>query len=227
MVVKVGGDIPVEQSGLGCGIESHIIEDTSQSPIVLSFQIVAIAVFQHTDGQHILARTNIGCHIVFCRLLSAFVITHLLPVNPYERSTLGLLQTQENLLSLPLGGQSERLSVSSGWIVISRNKRRISLERSRHIAELCIAIAFHLPVAWHSDGAPLAVLEIRLEELLRHFLGSVGKEELPLSIERQMIRGQIVGVSFFLSFLKNSSVLDVIVNVLQILSVHLQRTSSK
>ena len=55
LVVEVGGDKPVKQAGLRRGIECHIVENTSQAPIVLTLQVVAITIFQHADGQRVLA----------------------------------------------------------------------------------------------------------------------------------------------------------------------------
>ena len=101
LVVKIGGYIPVEQARLGRGIERHIIEDTRQAPVVLSFQIVAVAIFKYTYRQKVLTRLYIRSYVVFGRLLTAFVITYLMTVYPYERSALCLFQTKEYLLSLP------------------------------------------------------------------------------------------------------------------------------
>ena len=77
------------------------------------------------------------------------------------------------------------------------------------------------------DGVPLAVLEVRLKESLRHLLGCVGKEETPIAIQRQMFFSEIISMSLLLVLLKHRGVLDVVIDMLQILSVRLQRASSK
>ena len=221
LVVEVGGDIPVEESRLGRGIERHIVADACQAPVVLSLEVVAVAVFQHAHGQHVLAGLHIGRHVVLGRLLSAFVVAHLLPVYPHERAALHLLHTKEHLLSLPFGGQGERLAIGSRGVVLAGHIGRISLERSRHIAELRVAIALHLPIAGHLYGSPFAVLEVRCKELLRHFLGRFDKQEAPRPVERQVVGSQIVGVALLLAFLEDRGVLDVVIHVLQILSTSL------
>ena len=77
------------------------------------------------------------------------------------------------------------------------------------------------------DGVPLAVLEVRLEESLRHLLGRVGKEETPIAIQRQMFLGKVISMSLLLVLLKHRGVLDVVIDMLQILSARLQRASCK
>ena len=227
LVVKVGGHVPVEEARLGCGIERHIVEDASQSPVVLTFQIITVTILHHTNSQHVLAGLQIGSHVIFSRFLSTLVIAYLLTVQPHKRAALCFLHTQEHLLSLPVGRQGEGLAISARWVIISRHKRRIRSEGSRHIAELRIAISLHLPVAGHMDGVPLAVLEVRLKESLRHLLGRVGKEETPIAIQRQMFLGKVISMSLLLVLLKHRGVLDVVIDMLQILSARLQRASCK
>ena len=222
LVVEVGGDIPVEQPRLGRGVERHVVEDAGQSPVVLPFQVIAVGVFQHADGQRVLARLHIGRHVVLSRLLTALVVAHLLAVQPDERGTLHLLQAQEYLLSLPFGGQGKRLAVSTRGVIFTGHEGRIGLEGCRHVAELRVAVARHLPVERHLYVVPLAVLEVGLEELLRHLLRRVGKQEAPRSVQRQVVVGQIVGMALLLAFFEDRGILNVIINVLQILGVCLQ-----
>ena len=69
------------------------------------------------------------------------------------------------------------------------------------------------------DGVPLAVLEVRLEESLRHLLRGVGKEKTPITIKRQMFLREIISVSLLLILFKDRGVLYVVIDMFQILSV--------
>ena len=168
---------------------------------------------------------QIRSHIIFRRFLSTLVVAHLLPVEPDEGCTLGFLHAQEHLLSLPSRWQSEGFSIGTRWVVFSRHKRRIRLERSSHIAEEWVAVTLHFPVTWHMNSGPLPILEVRRKEILRHLFRSIGKEKAPISIEGKMLTRQIIGVSFLLILLKNGGVFQIIIHVLQVLSIHLQRES--
>ena len=92
VLVQVCRHIPVEQTGLGRSIEIYIVEDASQAPVVLSLQIKAVAVFYHFHGQRVATFLQIARDVVFGRFLSAFVVAHLLTVDPQERGRRHLLE---------------------------------------------------------------------------------------------------------------------------------------
>ena len=146
ILIQIGSHIPVEQTGLGCGIEINIIEDASQAPVVLSFQIKAVAVFDDLHRQRVATFPQIACDVILGRFLSAFIVAHLLTVNPQERCRCHLLKTQKNLLPVPVGGNRESGAVSSCRVVVTWCLWRISLERCGYIAEQRVTVAPHLPV---------------------------------------------------------------------------------
>ena len=82
IAVKISGHIPVEQSGLGRGIEPYIVEDAGQPPVVLSFEVEAVAVFHDLHGQRVAPFLQEACDVVLGRLLSTLVVAHLLSVDP-------------------------------------------------------------------------------------------------------------------------------------------------
>ena len=227
MVVEVSGDEPVEQSCLGRSVERHVVADARQAPVVLPFEVVAVAVFHHAYGQHVLARSQEARHVVLRRLLSTLVVAHLLTVEPHERAALHLFQTQEHLSALPLCGQTEGLAIGTRGVVLAWHVGRVGLEWRRYVAELRVAVASHLPVERHGYSGPLAVLEVRREELRRHLLGRVGKEESPRPVQRQVVGRQVVGMALLLAFLEDRGIFDVVIQVFQVLGVRLQRAGSR
>ena len=85
ILVQVGCHIPVEQTGLGCGIEPDIIEDSCQAPVVLSLQIKAVAIFDNLHSQRVATFLQKACDVILGRFLGAFIVAHLLTVNPQKR----------------------------------------------------------------------------------------------------------------------------------------------
>ena len=144
--VQVCRHIPVEQTGLGRSIEIDIVEDASQAPVVLSFQIKAVAVFDDLHGQRVATFLQIRGDIVLGRLLGALVVTHLLTVDPQERGRRHLLEAQEYLLAIPVGWDGERGAIGSRGVVVTRGLWRVGLERCGYVAEQRVAVASHLPV---------------------------------------------------------------------------------
>ena len=226
LIVEVGGHKPVKQACLRGGIECHVVEDSGQSPVVLSLEVVAVAVFHHTHGQRVLAGLQIRRHVVFGWLLSTFVISHLFSVHPHERCALGLLHAQEHLASVPLAWQSECLAICTCGVILSRHPWRIGFERGRYVAKLRVAKSLHLPVARNGYVAPFAVFEAWHEEFLWHLFGGGGKVEAPLSVERHVVVGLVVGMTFLLTLFKHRGVLYIVVYMFQILGICLKHGCS-
>ena len=135
ILVQIGSHIPVEQTGLGRGIEINIVEDACQAPVVLTLEIKAVAVFDDLHGQRVTAFLQILCNIVLGRLLSSLVVAHFLTVDPQKRCRCHLLKTQKDLLSIPVGGNSEGGAVGTCWVVVAWCLGRVGLEWRRHVAE--------------------------------------------------------------------------------------------
>ena len=135
ILVQIGGHIPVEQAGLGRGIEINIVEDACQAPVVLTLEIKAVAVFDDLHGQRVAAFLQIFCNIVLGRLLSSLIVAHLLTVNPQERCRSHLLKTQEYLLTAPFGGNGEGSAVGTCRVVVAWCLGWVGLEWRRHVAE--------------------------------------------------------------------------------------------
>ena len=85
ILVQIGSYIPVKQTGLGCGIEINIIEDASQTSVVLSLRIKAVAIFDNLHSQRVATFLQKACDVILGRFLGAFIVAHLLTVNPQKR----------------------------------------------------------------------------------------------------------------------------------------------
>ena len=213
--VQVCRYIPVEQTGLGRGIEPDIVEDTGQAPVVLPFQIIAVAVFDDFHGQRVTTLFQIPRDIVLGWLLGALVVTHLLTVDPQERCRRHLLEAQEDLFAVPVGRNGECGTVSTRGVVVTRCLRRVGFERCGHVAEQRVAVAPHLPVRRHVDGCPFRVREFLVEEIGGYLLRCVGVAELPPAIEQDVMPWDVVRAAFLLSAFKHVEVLDVMIQVVK------------
>ena len=82
--VEIRDHLPVADADLGRSEDSDVIEDTGQTPVVLSFQVIAVAVLHHHHGHGVLAGLDILGDIVLGGLLCTFIVSYLLAVDPYE-----------------------------------------------------------------------------------------------------------------------------------------------
>ena len=85
VAVEVGGDVPVHQACLRRGIDIDIVEDACQAPVVLSFEVEAVAVFDHEHRKLVAPLLDVGGDVVLGRLLGSLVVAHLVSVHPKER----------------------------------------------------------------------------------------------------------------------------------------------
>ena len=235
---EVGDDLPVPDPRLRRSVERDIVEDSRQPPVVLAFQVITVAVFEHQHGQGVLAGLEILRHIVFRRFLGAFVIADFLPVDPHERGRCDLLEAQEHLFALPILGQGESGSVGPCRIEFRRLRelhgegRRILLgpspepipdllgrhdvERRGDIPEHGLAVPLHLPVGGNFDGPPLPVVEGRLEEIRRDLRRAFEIAELPGAVQGQGLRRDMESPAGLLILLEHGRVLNVIGKPVQI-----------
>ena len=213
VLVKVGGDVPVQQACLRSGIDIDIVEDACQTPVVLSFEVEAVTVFDHEHRKLVAPLLEVGGDVVLGRLLCSLVVAHLVSVHPKERCRGNLLEAQEDLLALPAGRKGERGAVGARRIVVARHVGRIGLEGGGDVAEHRVAESLHLPVRGHFDAGPLRVGELLFEEVGGDALGCRGQAELPLSVQELVVLGDVVGTALLLVELEDVQVLDVVIQM--------------
>ena len=214
ILIQISYYLPIHQASLGRCHHPHIIKDTSQSPVVLPFQVIAITIFCHHYCNGILTFLQIRSNVIFSRFLGTFIIAHLLSVHPYKRSRSDFLKAQEYLFPTPICRQVERGAIGTGWVILARHMRRICLKRCMNVSEQLIAIALHFPIGRYVYQIPLAVIIVCLKKLLWNVFWHISEIKLPLSIERKIVFGDIVCMSFFLSLLKHLRILNATIDVI-------------
>ena len=171
--IEFRNHLPVADADLGRGEYGNIIEDTGKTPVVLSLEIISVAVLHNHHGYGVLAGLHILGDIVLGGFLRTLVVPYLLSVYPYERARCDLLETQEYLLSLPGRREVEGSTIGSGRIEVHRdvgNLRGEGIDRTSADAETrhaflllaCIGIIQYLAIA--------------IQERLRHGHGERGAD---------------------------------------------------
>ena len=240
--VEIGDDLPIADAGLGCGKDGDVVKDAGEAPVILTLQIIAVAVLQDQHGHRVAARLDIRGDVVFRRLLCTLVVSHFLAVDPDERGGRHLLEADEDPVALPGGGEIERGPVGAGRIVIHRDVRHGHTERRgrrrrphlrtahRHIlrsrrhhvrlegradvAEKRLSVAHHFPVGRHLDEVPFPVVEARAEETVRNPGRVLAIIKFPFSVQRNVLVRDVEGSSFFLVESIHGKVLNIVGKVL-------------
>ena len=96
-----------------------------------------------------------------------------------------------DILSLPVGRYGYIPPVCAGMVVLHGHFGRIAIElvfpRVAHIHISRVAVAVKLPKTWHAHLAPSPVVVVLILYALRESIRVAGPEELPLSIESQVV----------------------------------------
>ena len=172
---------------IGFCIEPNITEDSGQTPIVLTFQIDAIGIFEYVDGYGVFPRFQKVGNIVFGRFMRAFVVAHLFSVDPDKRCRSGSLHAQKDALALPACRQRKRFAIRAGRVVFTGNKWRIGAKRLWNVSEKRIAETLHLPIGGNCNIRPFAIIEVRCKKTVGGAFRSIGIMKFPLSIQRKHI----------------------------------------
>ena len=98
-----GTDGHIAQADIGGMVEQHIAVDASEAPEVLVFEIGAIAVFIHLDGNLIVTLLEIAGDVELRGFHGTLRVTHLLAINPDIEGRHDTLEAQECLTFLPIG----------------------------------------------------------------------------------------------------------------------------
>ena len=83
--IEVGSDIPVEQSCLRCSIDIDVVEDACQAPVVLSFEVEAVTVFDHEHRELVAPLLEVRGNVVLGWLLGTLVVAYFMTIDPKER----------------------------------------------------------------------------------------------------------------------------------------------
>ena len=179
-------------------VEQHIAVDASEAPEVLVFEVGAIAVFIHLDGNLIVTLLEIAGDVELRGFHGTLRVTHLLAINPDIEGRHDTLEAQESLPRLPPSGEGEGAPILTCGIALlvggplalrfAHHIGRVDLKRIAcrdvdRCAKAMVAI-IHLPVGWNGKLDPTAVVEVGAIEVLDAPLGCLRPSELPLAIER-------------------------------------------
>ena len=240
--IKVRDDLPVADAGLRRGKDGDVVKDAGEAPVILAFQIVAVAVLQDQHGHGIAAWFDIWCDIVFRGLLRALVVAHFLPVDPDERGGGHLFEADEDPVAIPGGREIEGGPVGAGRIIIHRHVRyghaercgrgcrshlrsphrhvlhgrrhHVRLEGRADVAEERLSVAHHFPVGRHLDEGPFPVVETRAEETVRNPGRILAIEEFPFPVQRNVLVRNMEGSSFLLVESIHGQVLNIVRKIL-------------
>ena len=172
----------------------HAAEDTAQPPVVLIFEITAIAPAIDLYGEFVLAFAQILRHVKFRRRHRVLAVAHLLTVYPDVHRRMHTAKVQDQILLIQhfLRHFDKRHILSHGVAVLvgrpvlrrlSRHARTVLHKRVVDINIDRCAVALRLPVAGHRDLPPLTHIIVLTIEVHDPLFRIPAPMKQPLSVE--------------------------------------------
>ena len=165
----------IPQSDVWRMIEQHIAMDATKAPKVLIFEIGAVAVFIHLNGNLVFTFLNIGRNVKLRRLHRTLTIPYPMAIDPDIEGRHNALEAQEGLASgfvcccvtatRPTVRNNKRMAILTCGITLhvgrpirfrlSHHEGRVYLKRiaCRNINRCTITV--HFPIGRHSQCCPL------------------------------------------------------------------------
>ena len=182
----------VAEEGTWCGVEVDIAVQATHVPHVLTFEVRAVGPADNLYADVVAALADVGCDVEFGIVVTALGVAHLLAVNPYEGSGVETVEMEEDALAVPAFGEVEGAAVGAYGIVA--HTADLVADEGRVVGKGIVdvdihrfVVAEHFPASGDMDVVPCRrIYVVAVEFLSGAFVSVVGKEELPLSAEREV-----------------------------------------
>ena len=174
----------VVHSALRTSLDEHIALDAAILPVVLVFQITAVAEAEHLHGKAVLALLQELGDIEMGRQTAIFTIAHHLAVDPEIEGRFYAFEIHDHIHALPVFRHGKFVYIMSYRVVILWYERRICLERIGYIGVDWRIEALQLPAARHIDVLPIAYVIGCLEEIGQGKTRILHQFEFPYTIQR-------------------------------------------
>ena len=149
--------------------EVSLAGDSGQLPEILILKVSAVAPPEYLECEQVLLSRLYEPGDIESRLqLAVLTVADLLAVDPDPDVGCGRADVQDDLLSVPVSGNSEGIPVLSDVVLFDRNVRRIVLELAfPAVADVDverIPVAVDLPYSRNRHFAPVRIIGLGLEE---------------------------------------------------------------
>ena len=209
--------------------ENHIAHDARQSPIVLTFEerTAREAINLHRHDVVAADIHEIG-HVELRRQIRIFGIAHKLTVHPDVIAVSGTVETQENILAVPIRRHGEMPPIATDGIlhrivvgpvvgttrhhtviaVVGEGKELVHVERL--VPVFIVANAINLPRRRHVDVGPSGVVVIDSEKVGRTARRVFHPPEFPRSVQTLLLVGHQERMRLFAVHARRSHVVPLV-----------------
>jgi len=189
VIVQLGARPNVAHVHGGLGVEVDLAVQAAQPPVILILQIGAVAPTIDLRRHQILAWLQVGRDVELGGQAAILTVADHLAVDPDIEGRIRSAKDHKDLPPLPTLWQNEGGAIAAHLIGLVGHARHIvGWEGILHIDIERDAIALQLPVAGHGDGLPVRGIIGRLLKADRRVLGCGRPVELPLTVERVIVR---------------------------------------
>ena len=192
---------------LRTGIEIHLTGDSRQTPEVLVLEVRTIAPSHHLHGNQVLARFEILGDIKLGSYLAILAISHIFAIHPKRKVASGRTYVEIHILTLPILRKIKSAAIRTRIVIdltdIWRIRVKLSSPGVPDVLIGWVAIAIQFKQSRYREVLPVAIIEIRLEEVQRSLVVILHKVKLPRSLH-----GEIVDRQFLVKALRLAQILE-------------------
>ena len=169
--------------------KEYIAFDTANAPEVLTFEVSTCTPTENLQNERVLTCLQILVQLEFGCTLRVFAIAYFFTIYIYIYTTLGTIDAQENVASVPVGRDFE-VALVYAYRSCFRQLWRLRVTRLPFITMVGVdgnAMTLHFPVAWNLDICPSDVGS-RLFDASRQILICIYIVEVPSAVKQLVIR---------------------------------------
>ena len=155
-------------------------EDAGRPPLILTFEVAAVAPFQHEQGEAVAPLDDEAGYIDLARRVRDLRIAGEAAVHPEVEAGVDALEVY---VGTPLRRERNVAQIKPRG-VLARNEGRVVGEGVAHVYVGGLAVTVKLPDGGHGQR-PVRQGEVRADGFLRHRLGRGEEGEAPFAAERR------------------------------------------